>query len=120
MRALPKVTDIIQARATLRQAILKHSPVATSVADSQILTGDSMTILPTLQAKSVQCCVTSPPYWGLRDYDHSSQIGAEQTPVEYVKQLVELFGQVRRVLRDDGTVWLNVRVHLSDVRRCRR
>lgn len=74
----------------------------------QILTGDSLTVLPTLAAESVQCCVTSPPYWGLRDYDHPAQIGAEPSPVAYIENLVAIFREVRRVLRTDGTVWLNV------------
>lgn len=74
----------------------------------QILTGDSLTILPTLAAESMQCCVTSPPYWGLRDYEHPAQIGAEPSPEIYVENLVALFHEVRRVLRKDGTVWLNV------------
>jgi len=74
----------------------------------QILTGDSLTVLPTLEAESVQCCVTSPPYWGLRDYDHPAQIGAEPSPEIYVENLVAIFREVRRVLRKDGTVWLNV------------
>lgn len=74
----------------------------------QILTGDSLMILPTLAAESVQCCVTSPPYWGLRDYDHSAQIGAEPSPRLYIENLVAIFREVRRVLRKDGTVWLNV------------
>ncbi len=74
----------------------------------QILTGDSLAILPTLAAESVQCCVTSPPYWGLRDYEHPAQIGAESSPEIYVENLVALFREVGRVLRKDGTVWLNV------------
>jgi len=74
----------------------------------QILTGDSLTVLPTLSAESVQSCVTSPPYWGLRDYDHSAQVGAEPSPEIYVNNLVAIFREVRRVLRKDGTVWLNV------------
>lgn len=74
----------------------------------KILTGDNRTILPTLAPVSIQCCVTSPPYWGLRDYDHSSQIGAESSPELYVENLVAIFREVRRVLRDDGTLWLNV------------
>ncbi len=73
-----------------------------------ILVGDSLSVLPTLAAGSVQCCVTSPPYWGLRDYDHPGQIGAEPSPEEYVSNLVEIFHEVRRVLRKDGTLWLNV------------
>ncbi len=74
----------------------------------QILTGDSLTILPMLAAESVQCCVTSPPYWGLRDYEHPAQIGAEPSPELYVENLVAMFREVRRVLRKDGTMWLNV------------
>lgn len=76
--------------------------------DFQILTGDSLTLLPTLEAESVQSCITSPPYWGLRDYDHPAQIGAEASPELYVENLVAVFREVRRVLRKDGTVWLNV------------
>jgi DNA modification methylase len=80
----------------------------TLISDLQILTGDNRKILPNLSAESVQCCVTSPPYWGLRDYDHASQIGAEPSPIQYVNNLVEVFREVRRVLRKDGTLWLNV------------
>lgn len=76
--------------------------------DSKILIGDSLQILPTLDAESIQCCVTSPPYWGLRDYDHDAQIGAEASPEQYVENLVSIFREVRRVLSKDGTVWLNV------------
>mgnify|MGYP000877136151 CR=1 FL=1 len=70
--------------------------------------GDCLETLRTLPDNSVHCCVTSPPYWGLRDYGHAGQIGLEQTPDEYVGRLVEVFREVRRVLRDDGTVWLNL------------
>lgn len=73
-----------------------------------ILTGDNRELLPTLSANSLQCCVTSPPYWGLRDYEHPSQIGSEASPDEYVENLVAVFREVRRVLRKDGTLWLNV------------
>ena len=58
--------------------------------------------------QSVQCCITSPPYWGLRDYGHDGQIGLEETPEAYVAQMVEVFREVRRVLKDDGTLWLNL------------
>lgn len=75
---------------------------------SQVLVGDCRDVLATLSEKSVQCCVTSPPYWGLRDYRHNDQIGSEESPEDYVKTLVEVFGAVRRVLKDDGTLWLNV------------
>jgi len=73
-----------------------------------ILTGDSRLILPSLDEKSIQSCITSPPYWGLRDYDHPDQIGAESSPEQYVANLVSVFREVRRTLRDDGTLWLNV------------
>lgn len=58
--------------------------------------------------RSFQCCVTSPPYWGLRDYDHPGQIGAEEKLEDYIAGLVSVFREVRRTLRDDGTLWLNV------------
>lgn len=74
----------------------------------EILTGDSRHLLPQLERDSVQCCITSPPYWGLRDYDHPDQIGAEDLPEEYVRNLVAVFRQVRRVLSDEGTFWLNI------------
>lgn len=70
--------------------------------------GDSLTILSALPAESVQCCVTSPPYWGLRDYGAHGQIGLEDTPEEYYERLVAVFAEMRRVLRDDGTLWINV------------
>jgi DNA modification methylase len=73
-----------------------------------LLTGDAFTLLPTLPAESVHCCVTSPPYWGLRDYGNPDQIGIETTPAEYVEKLVAIFREVRRVLRADGTLWLNL------------
>jgi DNA modification methylase len=75
---------------------------------SRIITGDCLSILPTLPDHSVNCCVTSPPYFGLRDYGHDGQIGLEPTPDEYVSKMVQLFREVRRVLRDDGTLWLNL------------
>jgi DNA modification methylase len=70
--------------------------------------GDAAGVLAQLDASSVQSCVTSPPYFGLRDYGHPEQIGLEESPGEYVASLVEVFRAVRRVLRDDGTVWLNL------------
>jgi len=73
-----------------------------------VLIGDCREVLKTLPGKSVHCCVTSPPYYGLRDYEVDGQIGLEQTPEEYVSELVGVFREVKRVLRDDGTVWLNL------------
>lgn len=70
--------------------------------------GDARDILPTLAEGSVHCCVTSPPYWGLRDYKHKNQIGMEKTPDQFVNTMVLIFREVRRVLRDDGTCWLNL------------
>lgn len=78
---------------------------------SDIRTGDCRTILPTLEKGSVQCCVTSPPYFGLRSYGvggANGEIGLEETPDAYVAALVEVFRGVRDVLADDGTVWLNL------------
>jgi len=74
----------------------------------ELLQGDCLQQLATLPAASVQCCVTSPPYWGLRDYGTAGQLGLEATPDEYVANMVAVFSEVRRVLRDDGTLWLNL------------
>ena len=73
-----------------------------------ILVGDVREKLKGLPAGSVQCVVTSPPYWGLRDYGHDGQIGLEQTPDEYVAEMVSVFREVWRVLADDGVLWLNI------------
>jgi len=78
------------------------------LAKLSILSGDCLKVLPSLENESVQCCVTSPPYWGLRDYDHPDQIGSESSPEIYVKNLVAIFRLVREKLRSDGTLWLNV------------
>ena len=74
----------------------------------KILQGDAREVLATIPEGSVHCCVTSPPYWGLRDYGTPGQIGLEATPEAYVANMVEVFREVRRVLRDDGTLWLNL------------
>lgn len=70
--------------------------------------GDVRKVLQDLPANTFQCCVTSPPYWGVRDYGHEHQIGAEPDLNAYVSQLVEVFREVRRVLKPDGTFWLNI------------
>lgn len=72
------------------------------------LAGDARTALRALPKQSIQCCVTSPPYYGLRDYGVAGQIGLEPTPDEYVAEMVAVFKQVKRVLCDDGTLWLNI------------
>lgn len=74
----------------------------------KIINGNCLDVLSDLRSESVQCCVTSPPYWGLRDYDHPHQIGAEPSPADYVENLVAVFREVQRILRNDGTLWLNV------------
>jgi DNA modification methylase len=73
-----------------------------------ILTGDCLEVLRGLPDGMAQTCVTSPPYYGLRDYGHAGQVGLEATPDAYVARLVDVFREVRRVLRDDGTLWLNL------------
>jgi site-specific DNA-methyltransferase (cytosine-N4-specific) len=73
-----------------------------------IIQGDAQAQLAFLPDRWVQCCVTSPPYYGLRDYGVPDQIGLENTPQEYIAKLVDLFREVRRVLRDDGVLWLNL------------
>lgn len=74
----------------------------------RVLTGDCRDVLRTLPEGSVQCCVTSPPYFGLRDYGVDGQIGLEQTLEAFVAEMVAVFREVRRVLRDEGTLWLNL------------
>ena len=75
---------------------------------SEVLCGDAAEVLKTLPQGSANMCVTSPPYYGLRDYGEENQIGVEQTPQEYIERLVEVFAEVYRVLTDDGTLWLNI------------
>ena len=74
----------------------------------KIICGDSLEVLSTLPDCSVNCCITSPPYWGLRDYGVEGQLGLESTPEEYVSKMTAVFSEVRRVLKDDGTLWLNL------------
>ena len=74
----------------------------------EIYQGDCLEVLRTLPDESIHCCVTSPPYWGLRDYGCDGQIGLESSPDDYVSKMVEVFREVKRVLRKDGTLWLNL------------
>ena len=76
--------------------------------DSMILEGDALHALRLIPPKSVQCVITSPPYWGLRDYGIEGQIGLEQTLSQFLNHLVAVFDEIKRVLKDDGTVWLNI------------
>jgi DNA modification methylase len=74
----------------------------------KVYVGDNRETLKSLADESVHTCITSPPYWGLRDYGEDEQLGLEETPEKFVENLVEVFREVKRVLRDDGTVWLNL------------
>ena len=74
----------------------------------KIIQGNTVDMLAAMPEETFQSCVTSPPYWGLRDYDIQGQIGAEPDLNEYIANLTGVFDQVRRVLRHDGTLWLNI------------
>ncbi|KKK53654.1 hypothetical protein LCGC14_3092630, partial [marine sediment metagenome] len=73
-----------------------------------ILQGDVLAVLKTLPDSLVDCVVTSPPYWGLRDYGSNGQMGLEPTLEEYIAKMTEVFREVRRVLKDTGVMWLNM------------
>ena len=70
--------------------------------------GDCLSSLKSVESDSVQAVVTSPPYWGLRDYDNENQLGQEDTPEEFVSKLVNIFTEIKRILREDGTAWVNI------------
>ncbi len=82
--------------------------IETRKGDLKIIIGDALKELKKFPEQSFQCCVTSPPYWGLRDYGIEGQIGAEMDVNDYVANLVDVFREVKRTLRDDGTLWLNI------------
>jgi site-specific DNA-methyltransferase (adenine-specific) len=84
------------------------APAKLEVSESLVLEGDSAEMLPRLPDACVQCAVTSPPYWGLRDYGIAGQIGLESTPEAYLHKLTSIFAEVRRVLKPDGILWLNI------------
>ena len=84
-----------------------------------IITGNCIEELKKLPAESVQTCITSPPYWRLRDYGQPDQLGQEETPQEFVNNLVAVFREVRRVLKPDGTLWLNLGDSYATNRKCR-
>jgi len=85
-----------------------HGTYTIGIVHSTIFHGDAEKLLERLPSDFFRCCVTSPPYWGLRDYQTEGQIGAEDDPDKYVEHLVAVFEQVRRVLKEDGTFWLNI------------
>ena len=75
---------------------------------NKIIQGDSLEVLKTLESESVDCCVTSPPYWALRDYGVEGQLGLEPTFQEYINKLCDIFDEVKRVLKKEGTCWVNI------------
>ncbi len=91
-----------------RDCVSDEHDIVKGAAAVKLLHGDALAMLKTLDTETVQTCVTSPPYWGLRDYGAEGQLGLEATPDEYVAKLVEIFREVRRVLAKDGTLWLNL------------
>jgi DNA modification methylase len=84
------------------------SSAISSLPALDVRVGDCRELMREMPDESVQCCVTSPPYWGLRDYGNAGQIGQEETPELFVKALVDVFREVRRVLKADGTCWVNL------------
>jgi site-specific DNA-methyltransferase (adenine-specific) len=91
----------------LKQAKI-DPPHRLQIDSSCIIEGDAHVVLARLPDRCVQSIVTSPPYWGLRDYDSPGQIGLEETLPQYLNRLVAIFAETRRVLKDDGTLWLNI------------
>lgn len=83
-------------------------PAFIPLRESILFEGDALTVLQRLPSGSVQCAVTSPPYWGLRDYNIPDQIGLQETLPQYINSLRSVFTELRRVLRDDGVFWLNI------------
>ena len=78
------------------------------LSDTELYHGNNIDVLKTIESESVDCVVTSPPYWGLRDYGSEGQLGLEATPEEYVANMVKVFQEIHRVLKPSGTVWLNL------------
>lgn len=87
---------------------MSGADVLNGVRDWHIECGDALEVLRALPDECVQTCITSPPYFGLRDFGMDGQIGLETTPDEYTDKLVSVLQEVRRVLRNDGTLWLNL------------
>lgn len=85
-----------------------NRPPHFNLRESAIFEGDALAVLQRLPSQSVQCLVTSPPYWGLRDYNNTDQIGLEPTLPQFINKLTSVFREARRVLRDDGVFWLNI------------
>lgn len=85
-----------------------EQPVPIYLAESLVIEGDALKALQRIPSSTVQCVVTSPPYWGLRDYGVDEQIGLEAELQQFINRLVAVFAEARRVLKDDGTLWLNI------------
>jgi len=93
----------------INQAINPYkNPSNNLVGDVKIVIGDSRQLLTDFEDNIFQCCITSPPYWGLRDYGIAGQIGSEKSLDEYISDLTVIFREVRRTLKNDGTLWLNI------------
>jgi DNA modification methylase len=75
---------------------------------NKIIEGNALQMLKTLPDKSIDCCITSPPYWGLRDYGHDEQLGNEKTFKEFIDNLCNIFDEIKRVLKDEGTCFVNL------------
>lgn len=98
-----------QKKGTTRKGVKRvQRPEPLIVRGSTIFEGDALTVLSRLPSHSVRCAITSPPYWGLRDYSIEGQIGMGSTLPQFINRLVTIFAEVRRVLSDDGTFWLNI------------
>lgn len=87
---------------------LLHQKIIYNLFMNKILQGDSLEVLKTLPDESVDCVITSPPYWALRDYGVNGQLGLEPTFQEYITKLCDIFDEVKRVLKKDGTCWVNL------------
>ncbi len=107
-----KTEELPKRREQNNVAKMKYRKVSTPhpiiLDDSLILEGDALHALHLIPSESVQCVVTSPPYWGLRDYGINGQIGLEPSFPQFINHLVSVFNEVKRVLRNDGTLWLNI------------
>jgi site-specific DNA-methyltransferase (cytosine-N4-specific) len=103
------MAETIEASGTIEMKQEKISrPAPLVLDDSVIFEGDALTVLSRLPSQSVQCLITSPPYWGLRDYNIPEQIGLEETMPQFINRLVGVFAEAKRVLADDGVLWINI------------
>lgn len=99
---------LVKESADIYKAHVKQITLPTEHSPLLVIQGDTREVIQTIPSDSVQCVVTSPPYWGVRDYGVNGQIGAEPVLMDYIKDLVAIFSEVRRILKPDGTFWLNI------------